>query len=137
MLAPKAAAACIESAPLYIGAYAQGVLALVTADHEERNQAIATGKALLARGALSHNHFDFHACAIDASLGCGDFARALDHADELERFTADEPLHWSDLAIDRARALVRFKRGERSPELRQALTQLCHLALRVPMESWT
>jgi hypothetical protein len=97
------------------------VLALVTAGAGERERALREGEAWLARGALSHNHFDFRACAIDALLACGDFEGALAHADALESYTAAEPLLWSDLAVERARLLVRYGTGERSERLFESL----------------
>ena len=122
-LAPDAAAQAVQKAPLFIGAYSLGALALITDDSSERDQALADGSALLARGALSHNHFDFHASAIDALLACGDHERALHHADALALYTVDEPVLWSNLTIDRARALARHLRGERSASLRMALRE--------------
>ena len=120
-VAPEAASRCIRSAPLYFGAAALAVLALVTSDAGERERALIEGEAWLTRGALSHNHFDFRACAIDALLACGEFERALAQAEALESYTAAEPLLWSNLAIERARLLVRHRFGDRSQALMEAL----------------
>jgi hypothetical protein len=43
---------------------------------------------------------------------------------QLEQYCAREPLPWSDFLAARGRALARFGRGERSPELRSALAEL-------------
>lgn len=105
----------------FIGPTALGVLALVTTDRAERQQVLAEGEALLAKGGISHNFFDFYACAIDASLESRDFTAVEHYCAALERYTAAEPVPWSELAIARGRLLARHGRGENGTELQAAL----------------
>ena len=80
--------------------------ARVAASHEECARLLAEGEALLADGALSHNHFWYRGDAIDAALETGDAAEARRHADALERYASVEPTPWSDFTVARARALA-------------------------------
>jgi class 3 adenylate cyclase/tetratricopeptide (TPR) repeat protein len=120
----------------FIGPTALGVLAQVTTDNEERQQALAEGEALLAQGSISHNHFDFHACAIDASLESRDFTAVDRYCAALERYTAAEPIPWSDLAIARGRLLARHGRGEAGTELETALRALREQTARLGFAVW-
>ena len=121
--AREALAFCRGTAMDFIGPTALGALAQITTDPAERQQALAEGEALLARGSISHNHFDFHACAIDASAA-------------LERYTAAEPIPWSDLAIARGRLLARHGRGETGTELAKALQALREQTARLGFTVW-
>jgi hypothetical protein len=120
----------------FIGPTALGVLAQTTTDNAERRQALAEGEALLAQGSISHNHFDFHACAIDASLESRDFAAVLRYCAALERYTAAEPIPWSDLAIARGRLLARHGRGEAGAELAMSLQALREQTARLGFDVW-
>jgi hypothetical protein len=112
---------CRAHAMAFIGPTALGVLAQASTDAKERRQALAEGEALLAKGSISHNYFDFYACAIDTSLESGDYAGAERYCDAFERYTAAEPLPWSLRAIGRGRLLARAGRGERGEELLMAI----------------
>ncbi|MBI5108190.1 MAG: AAA family ATPase [Rhodocyclales bacterium] len=134
--ARDALAFCRGTAMDFIGPTALGVLAQITTDEAERQQALAEGEALLAQGSISHNHFDFHACAIDASLESRDYAAALRYCAALERYTAAEPIPWSDLAIARGRLLARHGRGEAGIEMRTALQALREQTARLGFAVW-
>lgn len=123
-LAREALAFTRSAAMGFIGPTACGVLAQTTTDAAERRQVLAEGEALLAAGSISHNHFDFRACAIEASLESGDFTAVDRHCEALARYTAAEPLVWSTLAVERGRLLARRGRGEHGPELDRALRAL-------------
>lgn len=134
--ARDALAFCRGTAMDFIGPTALGVLAQITTDNAERQQALAEGEALLAQGSISHNHFDFHACAIDASLESRDFAAVDRYCAALERYTAAEPIPWSDLAIERGRLLARHGHGETGAELGNALRALREQTERLGFTVW-
>jgi len=113
-----------EAARLHIGGSLYGVLALAADDAAERNAALSEGEALLKAGAVSHNHFHFAMHAIQVMLEQRDWDGAERYCMQLEQYCAREPLPWSDFLVARGRALARFGRGERSPELRTALAEL-------------
>ncbi len=136
VLARDALACCRSTAMGFIGPTALGVLGQTTTDEAERQQALAEGEALLAQGSISHNHFDFHACAIDASLESRDFAAVERYCAALERYTAAEPIPWSDLAIARGRLLARHGRGDAGAELGKALQALREQTARLGFDVW-
>jgi len=134
--ARDALAFCRGTAMDFIGPTALGALAQISGDDAERRQALAEGEALLARGSISHNHFDFRACAIDASLESRDFAAVDRHCTALERYTAAETIPWSELAIARGRLLARHGRGETGTELAAALRRLREETARLRFNVW-
>lgn len=134
--ARDALAFCRGTAMDFIGPTALGALAQISTDEAERLQALAEGEALLAKGSISHNHFDFHACAIDASLESRDFAAVDRYCAALERYTAAEPIPWSDLAIARGRLLARHGRGETGAELAKSLQALREHTARLGFDVW-
>jgi class 3 adenylate cyclase/tetratricopeptide (TPR) repeat protein len=88
-----------------IGPFIWGSRALICEDPAEAESALAAGNAILAKGAISHNHMWFRRDEMDVRLRQRAWAAALVSADALERYTADEPLPWSDFYIKRTRAL--------------------------------
>src|SRR4029079_3900132 len=76
-----------RESPRFIGPWIMGYLARLAKDSDERTRWISQGFDVLAKGAVSHNHFFFHAEAIDASLEAGDWDAVRYHADGLENFT--------------------------------------------------
>ena len=135
-MARDALAFCRGTAMDFIGPTALGALAQITTDAGERQRALAEGKALLAKGSISHNHFDFRACAIDASLESRDFTAVDDHCAALERYTAAEPIPWSDLAIARGRLLARHGRGEAGAGIAAELRALHDRAAGLGFKVW-
>ncbi|MBK6998487.1 MAG: AAA family ATPase [Rhodoferax sp.] len=135
-LAREALTQCRATAKDFIGPTALGVLAQITTDVDERQQALAEGEALLAGGSISHNHFDFHACAIDASLEARDFAAVERYCAALERYTVAEPIPWSTLAITRGRLLARHGRCETGTDLESALHALRAQTARLGFDVW-
>ena len=123
--AAEAVAASRETGTGFAGAAALGVQALVAPDAAARHAALTEGDALLARGAVSHNHFWFYRDAMDATRRAGELDEALRYAAALEAFTSAEPLPLIDLQVDRTRALVAAARGR--PD-RVALAALCDRA---------
>jgi tetratricopeptide (TPR) repeat protein len=101
------AALARAAAATYCGPWALAALALASDDPRERRCLLEEGAALLARGCVSHNHFEFHLLAIEVSLREGDHAAALGYAAALEAYASEEPLPWVSLVVARARALSR------------------------------
>jgi class 3 adenylate cyclase/tetratricopeptide (TPR) repeat protein len=88
-----------------IGPFIWGSRALICEDPAEAESALATGNAILAKGAISHNHMWFRRDEMEVRLLQRAWPAALVSAEALERYTGDEPLPWSDFYIRRTRAL--------------------------------
>ena len=100
-----------ETAIGFIGPAVLGLIAWATDSMAERGAALAEAEALLARGAVSHNHLIYRRYAIEAALASADWDGAGRHADALSAYTAVEPLPWADLIAARGRALAASGRG--------------------------
>jgi hypothetical protein len=90
----------------FIGPIILGTAALIADDHAKRNAILAEADALLAAGAVFHNHLIFGRDAIDVCLEMGDWEGAERHALALEACTRAEPLPLSDFFVARGRALA-------------------------------
>jgi len=112
-LAAEAVAVTRETGIGFSGPRALGALALVTCDETTRRNAMEEAEALLERGAVAHNHFDFYTDAIQVALYAEDWDGAHRYADRLTEFTRAEPLPWVTFFVDRGRALAEFGRGKR------------------------
>jgi tetratricopeptide (TPR) repeat protein len=110
-LATSAMAISRETAIGFIGPAILGLVAWATESSSERATALAEAEALLARGAVSHNHLIFRRYAIEAALASGDWDGAVRHAGALRGYTADEPLPWAELIAARGQALAERGRG--------------------------
>ncbi|MDX1374592.1 MAG: adenylate/guanylate cyclase domain-containing protein, partial [Burkholderiales bacterium] len=119
-----------EAGRRFVGPILYGDLARAARDAGERAQALREGEALLDAGAVSHNHFWFVSTAIEAAFEQEDWDGIERYCARLERYSAPEPLPWSDFVIARGRALARFGRGERSEALRAILSELRGAAAR-------
>ena len=104
--ARQGAALARETSRALLGPWCLGVLALACDDPVERRAALDEGEAMLSERTVGHNHLWFYRDAIDASLDAGDLDSAERYAGLMEEFTRPEPLPWSDLFIERGRALV-------------------------------
>ena len=101
-----AAASSRETGIAYLGAAIAGEIAAVTDAADAREAALAEGEALLAAGAVSHNHLWFRRRAMDAALRAGDWGAVEHHAAALDEYTRSEPLPWADFFVARGRALA-------------------------------
>ncbi|MBI4184772.1 MAG: AAA family ATPase [Proteobacteria bacterium] len=124
-----------ETGPGYSGPRVLGTIALMSADREARARALAEGEALIAAGAVSHNHFYFYIDAMEAALAGGDNEGVERHAAALEAFTRPEPLPYIAFFVARARALARHARGERGAETRAALAGLAEEGRRAELRA--
>ncbi|NIR29265.1 MAG: AAA family ATPase [Gammaproteobacteria bacterium] len=110
--------------PAFDGPWILSLLARVTDDAGERTRALTEGEALLASGAVSHNHLHFHQNAMELGLETGCWEMVERYAAALEAYTETEPLPWSDFFIARARALVEVGRGARGDQVMARLRRL-------------
>lgn len=123
---------------LFWSPWALAARALVSVDPVQRDEALASGEAMLARAAVGHNVLHFHQLAIEVALAAGDWSRARHYAALLHEHTRIEPLIWSDHYVARARALAAAGElprdgalqigGQTSAEVRSALWSLLRQA---------
>ncbi|MBV2138342.1 MAG: AAA family ATPase [Candidatus Thiodiazotropha sp. (ex Ctena orbiculata)] len=120
----RAYRAALDSVPTHIAPYILGVLARVTDDEKQRQDAIREGQRYLDRGSLSHNYLHFYQNMIEVYLQREDAEKMLYYADALAEYTRKEPLPWSDFYIERGRLLAQRIRGEGVPELARKAKRL-------------
>ena len=113
-----------EGSMAFAGGMVLGMLMRVVDDPDERAAVAQEGEALLAAGALSHNHVFFRRYGIEEGLAHGDLESVLRHAAALESYTRHEPLPYSDLLIRRARALVAVARAPHDAAARAEVRKL-------------
>ncbi|MDR5880656.1 adenylate/guanylate cyclase domain-containing protein [Caballeronia sp. LZ032] len=113
-----------ETGMAYLGASYLGTLARVTRDPDQLDQALAEGEAVLAAGAVSHNHFLFRRDAIDACIDHRRWDAALHHADALEAYARREPSRFSAFFVARARALAAVGKGTRGQAVLNEVARL-------------
>jgi class 3 adenylate cyclase/tetratricopeptide (TPR) repeat protein len=109
-----------KDAMIFIGPWIMGGLALAAESPRERKLWIERGLEILQRGAVSHNYFFFHSDVINACLNDADWNGMELHADMLARYTADEPLPWSNFMVERARWAIRTKGKGSDQEMQSA-----------------
>ncbi|MER9107506.1 tetratricopeptide repeat protein [Mesorhizobium sp. M0848] len=95
----------------YNGARVLGEAALNEPDTTRRKVILAKGEALLASGCIGSNHLWFYRDAIDACLNNDDTTEALRFAAALKRYTAHEPMVWTDTVVRRCEHLAAVRRG--------------------------
>ena len=110
-LARQGLEAAQETGPGFAGPCLFGLLALLEPSRDAQDAALAEGEALLARGAVGHNHFWFRRYAMEQGLIAKRWDSVDLHADALLARTSAEPLPYSDLLARRGRALAQIGRG--------------------------
>ena len=115
---------CREFGPQFCGPKVASALALAMDDPRETRKYLAEGEAMLAKGAVGHNHLWFYRDAIEAMLDGGDRDGVLHYVAALEAYTRNEPLAWATLFIRRAKALVTPIEKTSAPALRLELKSL-------------
>lgn len=104
-------------------------------DHASIAALLEQADALLARGAVSHNHLVCGPERILLHMALGQYDEVLAQADTLERYAHDEPTLWATHHARSARALVRAARDPQEIGLRQEIVLLldqaraCELAV--------
>ncbi len=112
----------------YITSWIFAVQAWITQDSHKRTWALQEGEKLLSEQAISHNHLHFYRYAIESCLVAKDFDKTQHFVAALERYTAAEPLPWSEFIMQRAKALMRVAQGETGIKLEHDLRELITLA---------
>jgi tetratricopeptide (TPR) repeat protein len=124
-----------QTGPGFVGPLIHGLLALAEDDPEQQRAELAAGEALLAKGAVGHNHFWFRRYAIERALLDDDWDEAERQGDALLRRTADEPLAYASCIATRGYVLARRGRGDVTAadenRLRQALAVAAEADIRV------
>lgn len=115
----------------YITSWTLAVIASVTDDPKKREWALQEGESLLSDKALSHNHLMFYRYAIESCLTSKQFDQARYFMNALERYTATEPLPWSEFFIKRADCLIRSAQGQTGKALENDLNSLITQATQV------
>ncbi|MEW8506589.1 MAG: BTAD domain-containing putative transcriptional regulator [Candidatus Thiodiazotropha sp.] len=133
----RAHQAALDSVPTHITPYILGVLARVTTDEKQRQDAIREAERYLESGSLSHNHLHFYQNMMDVYVRCRDAEKILYYADALAEYTRSEPLSWSDFYIERGRLLARYIRDENVLELAPMAKQLLDEAARAGLHAGT
>ncbi len=113
-----------EAALVFTGGWSLGMLSVVTDDPETRMNALRDGKALLSKGSNGDNHFHFYRHAMNACWQSGMREELEQFARDLEDYTRDEPVPWSDFFIARGRTLAAVGRGDHHDSISQEMTSL-------------
>jgi class 3 adenylate cyclase len=113
-----------ETGPGFAGPIALGLLALIEESREAKNAALAAGEALLAKGAVGHNHFSFRRYAIEGALLANNWSEVDRQANVLLARMQAEPLAYSTRIAERGRLLARRGRGEASAADEEKLSRL-------------
>lgn len=133
-LLQEAIDSCRESGMNYFGPVALGELALTTTNSQTRQSALEEGQQILKSGSMSRNHFWFHRAAMEASWLEGAWEVIEHYADALANYTMAEPLSWTQIIIERGRALAAFGRNGHTDaniaSLREVRDKAVHMGLR-------
>jgi hypothetical protein len=116
-----------ETGPGFGAPLIHGLIALAADVREEQVAALAAGEALLAKGAVGHNHFWFRRYAIERALLDEDW----DEAEILLRRMAEEPLAYASCLATRARVLARRATDADENQFRHALAVAAEADIRV------
>jgi hypothetical protein len=124
-----------ETGPGFIGPAINGLIALTSDAREEREAALAAAEAVLAKGAVGHNHFWFRRYAIERALIDENWTEAERQSDALIQRTADEPLAYALCVATRGHVLARRGRGNATEadekKLEEALAVAANADMRV------
>ncbi|HSV21104.1 MAG TPA: adenylate/guanylate cyclase domain-containing protein [Casimicrobiaceae bacterium] len=123
-----------ETGTGFAGAMVLGMLMRITDDPQARGALAAEAERALAHGCISHNHFYYRRYGIEDALARAHLEDALRHADALAAYTRREPLPYTDLLIERARACVRHARA---PGDVDAMTDIARLKAQAEAWRWT
>ncbi|PVV08856.1 MAG: hypothetical protein B6D77_10955 [gamma proteobacterium symbiont of Ctena orbiculata] len=133
----RAYQAALDSVPTHTAPFILGVLARVTRDEKQRQDAIHDGQRYLDQGSLSHNYLHFYQNMIEVHLHKREPDRMLFYADALAEYTREEPLPWSDFYIARGRLLAQNLRSEGDREVSLQAKQLLDAAAKAGIHTGT
>jgi len=115
---------CGEGSMVFMGPQLYATLARLEADPVKRQQALATGAAILERGTISHNHLYFYDAAIHVSVQSADWPEVERYCGKLEAYVSAEPFPWAQFIIGRGRALSLAGQGATDAALVDELQRL-------------
>jgi class 3 adenylate cyclase/tetratricopeptide (TPR) repeat protein len=119
-----AVARCRETGIGFIGPMALGGLARSEDSAERARSVLAEAEAVIRAGCVGHNQPNFYRDAIYVSLDYRNWDEAERYARALADFRGEAVWPYADGVVVRARALVRYGRGERSEQLLAELDRL-------------
>jgi class 3 adenylate cyclase/tetratricopeptide (TPR) repeat protein len=105
------------------GPWILAVSARLEEDADVARAELERGEAMLAAGALAHNHFFFRREVLQYCLDIGDLDGVERQARQFEAYLGPETTGWTDYFIGRARALAAVAAGHADDELRASLKQ--------------
>jgi tetratricopeptide (TPR) repeat protein len=120
----EALAICRDAGTQFCGPKVIGALSRAVEDPGERASLLSESKAMLARGAVAHNHLWFYRDAIECLLSAGDAEGTLEYVSRLQAYARAEPLAWADLFAARGRVLAAVLRGGINEALRGELVRV-------------
>ncbi|MEW8292526.1 MAG: BTAD domain-containing putative transcriptional regulator [Candidatus Thiodiazotropha endolucinida] len=133
----RAYQAALDSVPTHIAPYILGVLARVTRNEKQRQDAIREGQRYLDQGSLSHNYLHFYQNMIEVYLHKAEPERMHYYADALAEYTRAEPLPWSDFYIERGRLLALNLTGKCDRESSRQAERLLEAAAKAGIHTGT
>jgi class 3 adenylate cyclase/tetratricopeptide (TPR) repeat protein len=105
----------------FAGALIEAIRAIIMGPCDAARAILDYGESLLRQTSMAHSHLFFRAFAIDWAIAAGEWDRVTRYADDLAKFTAAEPLPYTDMIVERARLLAAYRRDP-SDERIQAAT---------------
>ncbi|MDC1287930.1 AAA family ATPase [Gammaproteobacteria bacterium] len=123
-----------ESGMTFRGPTVLGIYAIALDDPDKRHDILREAEIMLEGKCLAGNHLDFREYAMQACLQAGEWDEVDRHAQELEEYTASEPIPRCNLLIARGRALAAYGRGKRSLEVIDELRKVHQEASRVELK---
>jgi hypothetical protein len=108
----------------FLGASLLAGKAAACTDSEQRARLLQEGEATLGNGGFGMAALMFYPSAIDIAMEDQQWEEALRYAGVLERCMEAEPVAFSNLVIERTRALIALARDGRTPALIDQLASL-------------
>ncbi|WP_170327870.1 adenylate/guanylate cyclase domain-containing protein [Ruegeria arenilitoris] len=96
----------LEHGRNFVGPKALSALAMAETDPNKQDQHLKLGAQIIAEGCVGHSHLHFYPDASAVMLARQEWDRAMEYADALAKFTAEEPLPMVDLSIQHAKVLA-------------------------------
>ncbi len=96
----------LEHGRNFVGPKALSALAMAESDPNTQDRHLKLGAQIIAEGCVGHSHLHFYPDACAVMLARQEWDKAVEYADALAKFTADEPLPMVDLSIQHTRVLA-------------------------------
>lgn len=108
---------CREHGMAFFGPVVLGMAARFSQDAAEARRLNDEAEQRLEAGAISHNHFEYRALAIDGAIERGEWQDAIRQCAALRRYMADEPSPFYEFVARRGEALAALGSGAGAPDL--------------------